>query len=205
MDLFLQVALGFPTIVFSGLLVLTTLYWLLAMLGLFDLEVPLMPEGDAVDVGGIPGLLAWLRLEGLPLPLILWAISLLGWIIVYFTDYFLLRHLPADSLHTLFGIGALVGAVVIATPITGVVLAPLRGLFARTEGADSVSLLGRVAEVRSPEVTPERGQAALDDGGAGLILQVRAEAGRFRRGDRVVLVEYIERDNAYRVIADGGG
>lgn len=203
MELFLQIALGFPTIVFSVLLAIASLYWLLAVLGLFNLEVPLMPEGDAIEVGGIPALLARLRLEGLPLPLILSTLSLVAWLLCYFTDYLLLRHLPFDALHTLYGIGTLIAALVVATPVTGFVLAPLRGLFAKIAVVDSVSLLGKVAVVRSPEVTPERGQAALDDGGAGLILQVRAEPGRFRRCDRVVLVEYLERDNAYRVIADG--
>jgi hypothetical protein len=37
-----------------------------------------------------------------------------------------------------------------------------------------------------------------------LILQVRADvSGRFVRGDRVVLIEYLEEHNAYRVISGG--
>ena len=48
-----------------------------------------------------------------------------------------------------------------------------------------------------------QGQAEVDDGGAGLILQVRADPGVFRRGDRVVLVDYLAAQNAYRVIPDG--
>ena len=60
-----------------------------------------------------------------------------------------------------------------------------------------------VLGVPSPQVTPTQGQAALEDGGAGLILQVRAEAGQFKRDDRVVLVDYLAAQNAYRVIQDG--
>jgi len=202
MDLFLQIALSFPTLVFSVLLAVAVVYWLLAVMGLFNLEVPLMPEGEASEIGGIPALLARLRLDGVPLPLILSVLSLLAWLGCYFTDYFLLRHLPADTLRWLFGAGTVIGAFVVATPLTGLILAPLRGLFAKLPAVDSVSLLGRVAIVRSPEVTLAQGQAEVDDGGAGLILHVRAEPGQFRRGDRVVLVDYLAAQNAYRVIAD---
>lgn len=201
MDLFLQIALSFPTLVFSVLLAVAVVYWLLAVMGLFNIEVPLMPEGEA-DIGGMPALLARLRLDGVPLPLILSVLSLLAWLGCYFTDYFLLRHLPADALRWLFGAGTVIGAFVVATPLTGLILAPLRGLFAKLPAVDSVSLLGRVAVVRSPEVSLANGQAEIDDGGAGLILQVRAEPGQFRRGDRVVLVDYLATQNAYRVIAD---
>jgi hypothetical protein len=63
-------------------------------------------------------------------------------------------------------------------------------------------MLGRHAEVRSPEITRTHGQVWLDDGGAGLILQARAEkSGQFVRGDHVVLIEYLEQQNAYRVIS----
>ena len=43
----------------------------------------------------------------------------------------------------------------------------------------------------------------LEDGGAGLILKVRAdEALGLKRGDRVVLLEYLEAQHAYRVITE---
>jgi hypothetical protein len=43
----------------------------------------------------------------------------------------------------------------------------------------------------------------LEDGGAGLILRVRAdEALGFKRGDRVVLLEYLAAEHAYRVITE---
>lgn len=74
----------------------------------------------------------------------------------------------------------------------------------RYEPVTQRPLLGRYAEVRSPEITQSHGTAWVDDGGAGLILQVRADvSGRFVRGDRVVLIEYLEEQNAYRVISGG--
>ncbi|HLM47211.1 MAG TPA: hypothetical protein VK458_25310, partial [Myxococcaceae bacterium] len=42
---------------------------------------------------------------------------------------------------------------------------------------------------------------SFDDGGAGLVLQVRGE-GPLQRGDRIVLIEYLEGQNAYRVVSE---
>ncbi len=206
MDLFLTIALSFPTLIFSVLLVVALLYWLLAMIGLIDLDIvqlSMTPDGDALELegGGVAGLLMKFGLDGVPLTLILSAITLLAWLICYFADYFLLRHLPWDALRYGLGGVALLLSVFVAMPFAGLLLRPFRGLFRKIKPVDSVSLLGTVAVVRSPVLTLQQGTAELDDGGAGLILQVRAEPGLFVRGDRVVLVEYLEATNAYRVIA----
>jgi hypothetical protein len=39
----------------------------------------------------------------------------------------------------------------------------------------------------------------VEDGGAGLIVQIRADAGSLRRGDRVVLVYFDEESRVYQV------
>jgi len=71
------------------------------------------------------------------------------------------------------------------------------------EAPNSRSVIGQTAIVRSGRVTLEHGEAILQDGGAGLILRVRAdEALAFKRGDRVVLLEYLEAQHAYRVITE---
>jgi hypothetical protein len=55
MQEFLQIALSFPTAIFSGLLIVIVLYWLFVIVGmvdidLFDLDVDLDLEGDFGDV-----------------------------------------------------------------------------------------------------------------------------------------------------------
>ncbi|MNQ46815.1 hypothetical protein D3C85_606410 [compost metagenome] len=57
--------------------------------------------------------------------------------------------------------------------------------------------------MRSGTVSPQFGEADLDDQGAGLILRVRADAAQgFKRGDRVVLLQYLEAEHAYRVVSE---
>ena len=73
----------------------------------------------------------------------------------------------------------------------------------QVEAISSKSVLGQVAVVRSGRVTASHGEAVLEDGGAGLILRVRAdEALGFKRGDRVVLLEYLAAEHAYRIITE---
>ncbi|MBD0320833.1 MAG: hypothetical protein ICV87_10895, partial [Gemmatimonadetes bacterium] len=64
-----------------------------------------------------------------------------------------------------------------------------------------VPLLGRAGVLITPTLTSEYGQASVDDGGAGLVLQVRGED-PLQRGDRIVLIEYLEGQNAYRVVSE---
>lgn len=205
MDLFLQIVFSFPTVVFSVLLGVAVLYWLTAMLGLIDLDILDVSHAhhtDAGELGGMAGVLMKWGLDGVPVTLIITAIVFVGWLLCYFADYFLIRHLPFDTTRYLLGSVAMIGAFLLAVPSAGALLHPLKPLFAKVKPVSSESLLGKSAVVRSPQVTPTQGQAALEDGGAGLILQVRAAAGQFKRDDRVVLVEYIEAQNAYRIIRD---
>ena len=207
MDLFFNIALSFPTVILSLLLAVLLGYWLLATLGLFDLDSfdsALLPDGDALQAGGISGLLMKLGLDGVPLTLILTVIVLLAWLGCYFIDYALLRAWPEGTLRSTVAWLAAPTCLIVATPFAGLLIQPLRPLFRKVQVTNEVSLLGRTAIVRSPLVDEVRGQAEIDDGGAGLILQVRAPAGRFVRGDRVLLVEYLPEKNAYKVIAEDG-
>ena len=65
------------------------------------------------------------------------------------------------------------------------------------------SVLGRAGAVISPHADVSSGRAHFDDGGAGLILQIRTLPGeRLLRGDRVVLIEHLASDNTYRVMSE---
>ena len=64
-------------------------------------------------------------------------------------------------------------------------------------------MLGQTAIVRSSKVDQFSGEANFDDGGAGLIVKVRAMGdSQFVRGDKVVLLEYMAEQNIYRVVSE---
>ncbi|RRU08490.1 hypothetical protein EGJ34_15605, partial [Stenotrophomonas sp. 278] len=83
------------------------------------------------------------------------------------------------------------------------ILRPVRRLLLRLRAVPQASLLGRVGVVASPQVTASTGYATVDDGGAGLILQVRLRDGdALLRGQRVVLLDYVAEHNHYLVAAE---
>jgi len=81
------------------------------------------------------------------------------------------------------------------------VLRPIRRLLLRLRPVEQASLLGRVGVVASPQVSAGSGHATVDDGGAGLILQVRtSDDAILARGERVVLLDYVAEHNHYLVV-----
>lgn len=217
MDEFLSVATSFPTAIYTVLLSVVTVHWLLSALGILEIDTldGLLPDhigsdgldaahahhGHSTDHGGMSGLLMKFGLHGVPIMVVITIIAIVGWAFCYFFDLYVLSGMTLGALGVVADIATVIGGLLLSIPIARIALTPVRRMLRRFAPVSQRPLLGRYAEVRSPEVTKTHGQAWLDDGGAGLILQVRAEtSGQFVRGDRVVLVEYLEQQNAYRVI-----
>ncbi len=213
MNEFLRVATSFPTAIYSVLLLVVTAHWLLSALGILDIDTvdglllsddPGMGHADGADHGGIGGVLMKFGLHGVPVMIIFTIIAVVGWAFCYFVGLHVLTHIGSGPVGVVAGIATAAGGLLLSIPVARAVLAPVRRALRRYEPVTQRPLLGRYAEVRSPEITQTHGTACVDDGGAGLILQVRADvSGRFVRGDRVVLIEYLEEQNAYRVISGG--
>jgi len=204
MQEFLHTALSFPTVILSVLLGVAVAYWLLAALGLVGddpLELAGVIDGDVGALEGLAGFLVKFGLAGIPTTLVLTILIFIAWLLSYFSGLLLLNHLP-DWLRITFGAFVLPAALFVALPLTAAVLRPITRLKRRIAPPPNRNLLGRVAIVRTGEVDARHGQAALDDNGASLIVQVRCETGNLRRGDRVILVEHLKAENAYRVAAD---
>ncbi|AVO52004.1 hypothetical protein DFO61_2760 [Ectopseudomonas oleovorans] len=207
MELFLQVALSFPTVLFSIMFCLVLIYWLAVALGgvevdLLDVSMDSSLDG-AGQVEGVAGLLSKLKLNDVPVTVVVTLLTLIGWLISYLVEVWLLQYLPLGVLRFPLGLIVTLGALVLAVPVCATICRPLRPLFRKAEATSSKTVLGQVALVRSGKVTLQHGEAVLEDGGAGLILRVRAdEAQGFKRGDRVVLLEYLATEHAYRVISE---
>lgn len=206
MEIFLQTALSFPTVLFSFLLCVAILYWCVAALGIIEvdlLDIEADSALDSVQPEGLAGLLLRLGLSGVPVTLVLTLLFFFAWSVSYFIELLLLSYLPLGFLRYPLGLIVAVAALVVAVPVSAALCKPLRPLFRKLEATSSTSVLGQTAVVRSGRVTLSHGEAVLENGGAGLILRVRADEARdFKRGDRVVLLEYLEAEHAYRVITE---
>lgn len=201
MDTFLGTSLAFPTLVYSIALVVSVLLWAVAAVGVLDLDgVGLdMDDGGGVDASG---LFARLGLDGLPWLVVFTLFAFIGWVLTYFTHLIFLAPLP-QMLRWLLGAGVALVATVPAILIAAAVLRPLRRFLLKLRKPPAAeSLLGRIAAVRTPSVDLRQGMADLDDGGAGLVLQVRSDAEGIVRGERVVLVEHQAAGNTWRVVRE---
>ena len=196
----------YPTVVFTGLVMFVTLYWVVSLLGMTDMDtVELGESGSEVSnltsTGFFTGLMLKFGLYGVPLIVILSLVSLIGWVLSYLYTSFLHQYFDSGLLYYVFGTGALIFVLVISMWLTGLLISPIRKNIANIPKRNAASNLGKIAIVRTLSVTDKHGEAELHDGGAGLILKIRsdADASLLKQGDEVVLVEYLEAANTYRV------
>ncbi|MGE6361819.1 hypothetical protein [Psychrobacter glacincola] len=198
----------YPTIIFTGLVMFVTLYWVVFLLGMADMDsVDLGESGGDADVstlsstGFFTGLMLKFGLYGVPLIIILSLISLIGWLLSYLYTSFLHQYFDSGVLYYLFGTGALIFVLVVSMWLTGIIISPIRKNIAKIPKRNSSNNVGKIAVVRTLSVTDKHGEAELNDGGAGLILKIRSDTndGLLKQGDRVMLIEYLDEANTYRV------
>ena len=196
----------YPTVVFTGLVMFVTLYWIVSLLGMADMDTIDIGDasGEGADLtssGFVSGLLLKFGLYGVPLIIILSLISLFGWLLSYLYTRFLHQYLDSGILYYVFGTGALIFVLVVSMWLTGIVISPIRKNIAKIPKRNAASNIGKIAVVRTLSVTNKHGEAELSDGGAGLILKIRSDIddNLLKQGDRVMLVEYLKDANTYRV------
>ncbi len=215
MDPFYKNISSFPTAIFTFALAVVTLYWVVAVLGLVDIDVLDFDMPDAEGTLGVntdsefstpdalAGLMLKLGLHGVPVTIIISFISLFGWLCCYYLVHFILGLLPSGLLQYLAGVPVFLVSLTVSVMITAIIIKPLRPLFRKAQQHTEKLVLGQTAIVRTSKVNSSFGEAGLDDGGAGLILKVRTSGDEvFNRGDRVVLLEYSKAENTYRVISE---
>lgn len=205
---FLELALSFPVVIFSLLLSLAGIYWLLVCCGVFDTD-PVEIDIEAISAyeknlaDSDNGLFSQLGLAGVPASVGLTLVSLIGWLLSYFIQLLLIQPLSLGFFYYPLGFVSGLLAACAALVMTALIVRLFKPLMKRIQGPPPMPMCGRVAIVRSATVTRDRGMAFLEDGGAGLVLQVRTYgANDLKRNDRVVLLQYIADEHLYHVISE---
>ncbi len=201
MPLFFSITTTFPTVVFSVLLVMAVIYWLISFSGMGDGD---LTDGDVGGEGatGLGGLLATLGLQGVPLPLVITLVSLIGWLFSYFSELLLGEWVAPGLLYWLFGTVVVVLSFTIGVFVTSYLIRPLRPLFTPAQHLPTEQRLsGTLCTVRSGSVDRTRGRADAYMDGDHFILQVRSDK-PLARGDRAVLIHYLAEEDAYWVMPE---
>lgn len=212
MSEFLTAILAFPTVLFTIPLGAAVVYWLFVILGALDIDflghghldldahghADLHLDGhghvdgqvhdghDLGDGGGVAGAIHALGLGGVPLTVMLSFLLLSAWVFCIGGMELIGPKAPAWQ-----SMGVALASLGLGVPVTSLLIRPLRRLFRTIAAPQHRDLLGRICTITTLRVDERYGQAEVEDGGAGLIVQVRCnEPGRLSRGDRAVIFDY---------------
>ncbi len=207
MEQLLEVASQFPTVIYSTVLGVVVVYWLIGMLGLVDLglagdaDLELDVDSDVdVSVGGLTGFMLTFGLTGVPFTLVISIVALICWLISFYLQFYILNWLPDGWLYYLMGSFASFVIFVISLPLTAIVIRPLKGMFKSVETTLSDHLVGNSATIVTGTVSETFGQARLFNNGAEILLDVRCDPEHsLKKGDKVLLIEYLTEKYAYIV------
>lgn len=190
----------FPVVVYTIPLGICLVFWLFSLLGVFDLEILDIDIDADADV---PGLLATFGFAGVPITLSLSILFFFAWTLSLVTTTWILPLLNTVGQILIFiaGFVVLIVSFVIAVFITGKITKPLSKLFVIHEAQSNYSLISKNCVINSMEVSESFGQAKIEDGGAGLIISVRADTpNTLKKGDIALIYEYDNEKNIYFVL-----
>ena len=150
------------------------------------------------QLGVIATIVSALKLRKAPITVSLSLTFLFGWLL----SYYAMTAMPAfESPFVRLGVGTGVGfaSFAVALIVASFCIRPLGPIFEQKSGQRRRDILGKTCTVRTGRVDEEFGQAEVDDGGAGLLVEVRCPAGELKRGDKALVVEYDSGADAFIV------
>ncbi|MFD6948780.1 hypothetical protein A6A08_15005 [Nocardiopsis sp. TSRI0078] len=201
MGLFLSTAFGFPTVLFTPLLIVVALYWVFAVVGATDSEV-LDSVDDSGDAAGLSALMSRVGLGRVPVTVALsmlvcvaWFVSMLGSIVTSL--------LGTTSTPLLIALGAVVLliAVVAAWAVTSGLVMSVQRFLPKRRGDSKHELVGRTCTIRIGEASEGFGQAEITTaGGAAISIPVRTTGGEVLPvGSTALIFEHSSEDDVFLV------
>ncbi|WP_211183714.1 OB-fold-containig protein [Pseudoalteromonas arctica] len=201
---FLNLALTFPTVIFSALLLVVMLFWLITLIGFADID---MFESDLeldVDASQSSGLSSWFSMGfgGIPITVSISLVVMSSWLISIYAHKFFAYLLGDGIWFYIFGVLMLVACLLIAIPVAAIISRPLQRFFSSAETSKSSDLLGLECVVVTGKVTNTFGQARVKFQGTEQLLEVRTENDeQFTSGDTAVLLEHLKEQHSYIITA----
>ncbi|MBX7192028.1 MAG: DUF1449 family protein [Sandaracinaceae bacterium] len=155
-------------------------------------------DAAAPSHGGLTSLLSSLKLRSVPVTITLSFLGFFGCLVSYLISAHVTPLLPLSSIAT----SALVLVVSLVTSLfaTSAAIRPLAPLFATKQGTRNKDLVGKVVRITTGRVDAKFGEGQLDDGGAGLRLQVRcADPDALARDDEALILGWDAQSESFEV------
>jgi len=214
MTSFVDAASSYPTLIYTVLLGVVLFYWLLALVGVVDIDssglgihtdlhTDLHTDASADDVGDLATYLVALGLNGVPFSVVVTLMVVFAWTISCLAGMWLLPLVPTTLLRVLAGSVVLVASFATALPTTARAIRPMRGLFVTHRALSKAALVGRQCVVLTNSVTGDFGRAEVNTRGAGLNIRVWADTpNELTKGSRATIVEYDANGERYLIVGD---
>jgi hypothetical protein len=229
---FSDAVLSYPIIIYTTLLGVVLVYWLLALIGLVDFEssgpdldidvdvdvdidvdvdvdigagdIHHHLDGEADGAGSLVSYLVAFGLGGVPLSIVVSLLMLFGWVICSIVALWVMPFVPTTLLHLAVGSAVLVGSFVLSIPAAAICVRPLRKLFVTHNAISNTALVGQECIVLTGTVDEKFGRAEVPARGAGYHIRVIADTpNTLKRGDRAIILEYDETQRIYRIAEKG--
>ncbi|WP_447928354.1 hypothetical protein [Vreelandella sp. EE27] len=194
----LSAALLFPTIVFTFVLGLLALYWLLVLVRIAPLE---LFEHDSLRDDHMASTLVSLGFTGVPATLALTILMLLAGGMTLTLELLVLRWLELGMLRVPLGVVIVWGSLAIASPLAAAICQGLARGLNRFAPFKRRSLLGVTVEVTTLEGAELAQAVVAHRPRCGVKLHCK-EDDAFNVGERRVLVKYLEDEGAYRSVEE---
>lgn len=188
---FVDVALSFPTALFSFALVVVVGYWLFVVLGAVGLDL-IDLDGGETDAGGLAGFVSGIGLGGVPLTVavsvlvvVSWFMSLVGAVLIGGLE------LSTPALIAL-GLVVLVIAVLIAWAVTSLIVMLVRRTLPQVKESSRSDFVGSTCVVRTPPTGEQVGQAEVTaaDGSSAIVAIRQAGNDDLGSGREAVIFDY---------------
>ncbi len=212
MDAFTDVISSYPTNIFTIVLGIMLIFWIFAILGMFDIDIfPSDTGEDAFDTdidldGEIPGfigLLHTLGLTGVPFTLVISIIALIGFTLCYFSSAWILIPLGSSLIRYLGGSAVLVASLAIAIPVTAQIIKPMKPLFVKHFAPSKRDYIGHVCVVTSSSVNNEFGIGIVETTGPPIQVDIRTQDGEVHsKGDSLRIADYDPAKDTFDVISE---
>ena len=207
MDRFVDAALSYPTTIFTVLLLVVVVYWLLALVGFvdfestgLDLEVELQADGDPGELSTLAGYAVAMGLHGVPFSIVVSILVLLSWTLCCLAGQWVLAGLGSGIIFWVSGTVILLLSLAASIPLTALLIRPMRGLFVIHHAIGNASLVGQTCVVLSQRVDERFGRAAVQQQGAHIHIRVWMHPPQtLVKGDQALIMAYDETTRHYLV------
>lgn len=204
----LTAATAFPTAIYTVLLGVVLVYWLLAIIGMvdfessgIDLDIETHADASVDDLGTLASYVVAFGLHGVPFSIVVSLLVLVGWTLSFLAGVTVLAWVPTDILKWLVGLVVLVVAFALSIVITARLVRPLRGLFVHHTAQSNASLVGQTCRVLTGAVDERQGRAEVAQRGASINIRVWSPSpNSLKRGDTALITEYDAGTHRYLVM-----